>query len=115
MTAYECVLDYTRGRGKYPVGQELKIPLRNPDTMEQIQAKAIIFSSFEEYPDADKLYYVSATAGREKDPVPIKVLEIIPEEAEEVKALPRQKLSLGERKGRMLSDMIKERQEKKKP
>ena len=113
MTEYECVLDYTRGQGKYPVGQELKIRLRNPDTMEQIQAKVIIFSSFEEYPDADKVYYVSATAGREKESVPIKVLEIIPEEAEEVKALPRQKLSLGQRKGKMLSEMIKERQKKK--
>ena len=114
LTEYECVLDYTKGRGKYPVSQELKIPLRNPDTMELIQAKAIIFSSFEEYPEADKLYYVSATAGREKEPVPIKVLEIIEEEQEDVKALPHQKLSLGERKGKMLSDMIKDRQEKKK-
>jgi hypothetical protein len=33
---------------------------------------------------------------------------------EEVEALPKQKLTLGERKGRMLATMLKERQEKKK-
>jgi len=111
---YECVLDYTRGEKKHPVDQEVTIRLRNPDTMETNRAKAIIRPSFEKYPDADRLYYVSATGGREKGAVPIEILEVMPDEAEEVQALPKQKLTLGQRKGRMLADMIKEREEKKK-
>ncbi len=114
MAKYECVLDYTRGEKKHLVDQEVVIKLRNPDTMETIRARAIIRPSFEKYPEAEKLFYVSATGGRDKDPVPIEVLETFSDEAEEVQALPRQKLTLGQRKGRMLADMIKEREEKKK-
>jgi hypothetical protein len=82
--------------------------------MEMFQARVIVRRSFQEYPDADKLYYTSAIGGREKEPLPIEILEVLTEETEEVKPLARQKLTLGERKGRMLSDMIKERQDKKK-
>jgi len=109
---YECVLG--AGEEKYPIDQEVTIRLRNPDTLTATLARVIFRSSFEEYPDAHRLYYVIATSGREKDPVPLEVIEEMPDEAEEVKALPRQKLTLGQRKGRMLADMIKERQDKKK-
>lgn len=96
-----------------PVNQEIKIQLRNPDTFEMFNARAIIRTSFEEYPNADKLYYSSATVGRDKVPVPIEILEILPDQEEEVQALPKQKLPLGQRKGKMLAEMIRERQEKK--
>ena len=99
---------------KDPVNQEIKIQLRNPETYEMINARAIIRTSIEEYPNADKLYYSSATAGRDKEPVPIEILEVLPEKEDEAKALPTQKLSLGQRRGKMLSQMIKEREEKKK-
>ena len=99
---------------KDPVNQEIKIQLRNPETYEMINARAIIRTSFEEYPNADKLYYSSATAGRDKEPVPIEILEVRPEKEDEVNALPTQKLPLGQRRGKMLSEMIKEREEKKK-
>ncbi len=112
MTEYESV--WVPGyHEKDPVNQEIKIQLRNPDTFEMFHARAIIRASFEEYPNADRLYYSSATAGRDKVPVPIEILEILPDKEDEVKALPTQKLSLGERKGKMLAEMIRERQEKK--
>jgi hypothetical protein len=114
LAEYECILDYVKGQEKHPIDQELTITLRDPDTFSTIKAKAIIRSSFEQYPNADKLYYFSGTLGREKEPVPVVVLEVIPDEVEEVKALPKQKLSLGQRKGRMLADMIRERQDKDK-
>jgi hypothetical protein len=98
---------------KDPVNREIKIQLRNPDTFEMFNARAIIRASFEEYPNADRLYYSSATAGRDKAPVPIEILEILPDKEDEVQALPTQRLSLGERKGKMLAEMIRERQEKK--
>lgn len=114
MNEYECVLDYTRGEEKHPVDQEVVIRLRDPDTFEVTQAKAVVRSSFEEYPEADRLFYLSATKGREREPVPIEVIEFVEEEQEEVKVLPKQKLTLGQRRGTMLADMIKERSEKKK-
>ena len=98
---------------KDPVNQEIKIQLRNPDTFEMINARAIIRTSFAEYPNADKLYYSSATAGRDKEPVPIEILEVLPDKEEEVTALPKGRPTLGERKGKMLADMIRERQERK--
>ena len=98
---------------KDPVNQEIKIQLRNPDTFEMFNVRAIIRTSFEEYPNADKLFYSSATAGRDKVPVPIEILEFLPEKEEEIKTLPKSKPPLGERKGKMLSEMIRERQEKK--
>jgi hypothetical protein len=114
MKDYECVLDYTRRESRHPVGQEVTIRLRDPDTFEVLVAKAFIRSSFEDYPDADRVFYVSATKGRESDPVPLEIVEFIEEEEEEVRVLPKQKLTLGQRKGTMLADMIKERGEKKK-
>ncbi len=115
MAEYECYLDAQHGGKKAPVNQETTLRLRDPMSMESFDARVIVRPSFEEYPQAEKMYYFAATVGREKEPVPIEILERMEEKATEVKALPRQKLSLGERKGRMLSDMIKERSEKKKP
>lgn len=112
MEEYECVLG--AGESKYPVDQEVSIRLRNPDTLTAIQARVIIRSSFEDFPEAHKLYYLIATSGREKDPVPVEIIETIADKVEQVEALPRQKLTMGQRKGKMLADMIRERQEKKK-
>ena len=112
MAEWESVL-VPRFREKDPVNQEIKIQLRNPDTFEMINARAIIRTSFEEYPNADKLYYTSAIVGREKEPLPIEILEFLPDQEDEIKALPKARPTLGERKGKMLAEMIKERQEKK--
>lgn len=112
MEEYECVLG--AGDEKYPLDKEVTIRLRNPQTLTANLAKVIFRSSFEEYPHAHKLYYVLATSGREKVPVPIEIMIEMPDETEDVKALPRQKLTLGERKGKMLAEMIRERQGKKK-
>jgi len=97
------------GGDALPFDEEITLQLRNPETMELFQAKVIIYSSSEDHPDTDKLHFTAATTGREKDEHPIKIIEVIEEKEEEIKALPRQKLTLGQRKGRMLADMIKER------
>jgi hypothetical protein len=114
MKEYECVLDYTRGEARHPLNKELILRFRDPDTFEGIKAKVIIRPSFEGYPNLVRVYYVSSTKGREAEAVPVQIIEFIEEEVEEVKVLSKQKLSLGERRGTMLSDMIKERKEKKK-
>jgi hypothetical protein len=115
MKDYERVIVQTKGDQPYPVGELLEVSIRDPDTMESLRAKAIIRSSFEEYPEADRLSYVSPTAGRTEEPVPIEIIEFLTDETEEVEALPQQKLSLGQRRGTMLADMIRDHGEKKKP
>lgn len=115
MAEWEIVFKKGLGVGHdHPINKEITLIIRNPATFQMHNVRAIIRSSFEDYPDADKLYYTSATGGREKDPVPIQILEFSKAEEEEVRRLPQEKLTLGQRKGKMLMDMIRERQEKKK-
>jgi len=113
MKVYERVLDHTKGETRYPVDVELDALIRDPETMESMRVKAVVRSSFEEYPEADKLYYLSPTSGKDKEPVPIEIRGIHADETEEVEALPTQKLSLGQRRGTMLADMIREHGQKK--
>ena len=115
MAEWECVFKKGVGVGHdHPINEEIALVVRNPDTFEMHNVRAILHASFEDYPDADKLYYTSAIGGREREPVPIQILEILKKEEEEIRRLPSQKLTLGQRKGRMLADMIKDRQGKKK-
>jgi hypothetical protein len=97
-----------------PLEEKVTVQLRNPETMELFYATVIIHSASEGPVEGDILYFTAATTGRDSTPHSLEIFEIKKEEEEEVKALPRQKLSLGQRKGRMLMDMIKERGEKKK-
>jgi len=115
MGEYQIVLDHTRGERELPLNKEVVVKqLRDKNTMFTFRAKVIVRSSFDEYPHADKLYYVSPTRGERKEPVPIEIIERLEEAIREVRVLPKTKLTLGERKGRMLATMLKERQEKTK-
>ena len=115
MAEWEVVFKKGVGVGRdHPKDEELTLMIRHPDTYQMHTVRAILRSSFQDYPDADKLYYTSAIGGREEDPVPMEILEFLKEEREEVRRLPHAKPTLGQRKGRMLMDMIKERQEEKK-
>ena len=115
MAEYQIVVDHTREEGELPVNKEVVVSqLRDRATMFTFKAKVIVRSSFEQYPEADKLYYISATKGETQAPVPVEIIERLDKDIEDVKVLPKGKLTLGERKGRMLATMLKERQEKKK-
>lgn len=115
MVEYQLVLDYTRGEQRLPVNKEVVVnQLRDRATMFTHKAKVVVRPSFEDYPNADKLYYISSISGEEKEPVPVEVLEFLDKEIEGVEVLPKGKLTLGERKGRMLATMLKEREEKRK-
>ncbi len=81
MNTYECIRDYTSGEKKFPEGEEITAWLRDPDTFESANVKFMILSSFEEHPDADRMYYVSATAGRDREAVPIEILDNLEKEA----------------------------------
>lgn len=91
--------------------EEAQVELRDPATLETIRARVILAMSPEELPGGDTLWLVQ-TSGRFPKPWGIEIVERFEEEDDEVKALPRRKLSLAERKGKILSDLLKEREEK---
>lgn len=112
------VVGDTKGRRRPPPeNEETIIEIQNPETMERMYVRAIVSSKAEDLPDGDVLWLYTS-AGREDKPWRIKILKEVPgpagESAEEIEAVAHRKLSLRERKGRMLSDLIKEREEREK-
>lgn len=93
--------------------EEIQVELRDPATMDNFQARVVVSQKPEELSGADTLWLVH-TKGRLPQPWAIKIVERIEEEEREVTALPKRRLSIGERKGRMLIDLLKEREEKMK-
>lgn len=121
MTEYELFVDTEASKGrslrldeleaKAAKKEEAQVELRDPATLETIRARAILARSPEDLPGGDTLWLVQ-TSGRFSKPWGIQIIERFEEEDDDVKALPRRKLSLAERKGKILSDLLKERDEK---
>jgi len=99
--------------GLPPENKEVVVELRDPETLTSFKARAMFSTKPEEHPDWDKVWFVRTPEGRLGDAWAVKVIEQLELEEEErdVTALPTRRLSLGERKGRMLIDMLKEREE----
>ena len=93
--------------------EEVLVELRDPATLESFRARVVVASKPEDLPGADTLWLIR-TSGRFSEPWAVKIIERIEEEEPEVKALPRRRLSLAERKGSILSDLLKQREEKMK-
>lgn len=93
--------------------EEAVIELRDPATMESFKARVVISSKLKDLPGADTLWLIR-TSGRFSEPWAVKIIERIQEEEPEVTALPRRRLSLAERKGSILSELLKQREEKMK-
>jgi len=121
MAEYELFVDAEASKGrslrldeleaKAARKEEAQVELRDPATLETIRARAILAMTPEELPGGATLWLVQ-TSGRFPKPWGIEIVERFEEEDDEVKALPRRKLSLAERKGKILSDLLKERDEK---
>lgn len=109
---YEFYLDEEKGVVEPPLDKEVEVELRNPQTFEKFSAKVIISKDPLNLPDPDTLWLFS-TSGRKNTPYYVKIIEVAEEELPEVKALPRRKLSLGERRGTMLVKMLKDREKTK--
>ena len=91
--------------------EEVLVELRDITTLENIKVRAILGLTPEAVPGGEILWLIR-TSGRFSSPWSIKIIERLEDEDDEVAALPRRKLSLAERKGRILSDLLKERDEK---
>ena len=91
--------------------EEVLVELRDTVTLENFRVRAVLGLTPEAVPGGDTLWLIR-TSGRFSSPWSIKIIERLEDEDDEVAALPRRKLSLAERKGRILSDLLKERDEK---
>jgi hypothetical protein len=93
---------------------EMEIEARDPEKMSYIILKGVIHKDSENYPDAD-LLWLRTERGLEKDPWAIEVQEMTSDEEQiEAESRPHVRIAYGGKKGRMLADMLKERQEERK-
>ena len=93
--------------------EEVHLKVLDMETWEWLDVRAIVSRSPEELPGADKLWLYDWWGGEdlvEEEPWAIKILEIQEEPAEEVKVAPKQEISLGRMKGRMLETLIRRQQ-----
>jgi hypothetical protein len=95
-------------------GEERVMELRDPVRVGTIRVQAKVAKSPEEMPEGDTLWTIS-TGGRFGHPWGVKITADLEEEADEVgevAAIKRGRPSLAERRGRILVDLLKEREEK---
>lgn len=96
-----------------PENQQTVLMVRDGDTLETRKVRAVIARTAEGKPAAEKLWLqdIEAVVRRAGNPWWIHVLEVIDEERDEVKVLPKPTISLGKRRGDMLRHLM-QRQEK---
>jgi hypothetical protein len=94
--------------------EEFITELRDPSSLETFKARVQLASNPDALPGADELWLIRTSGRFIEAPWAVRIIERIEEEEEEVKALPRRRLSLAERKGTILSDLLKQREDKMK-
>lgn len=95
-----------------PEDKEIEVELREPRLMESFKVRAVFSSKPGKLPGSDTLWLVRQDTGRFKEPWAVKIIERFEDEAKDVKASSRRKPSLGQRKGYLLADLLKEREKK---
>ncbi|HLB12637.1 MAG TPA: hypothetical protein VJO15_06740 [Dehalococcoidia bacterium] len=95
---------------------ELELELVDNNTLERLKVRAVVASSFDRLPDADRLwlYPKGAINPLEQNPWAIRILEMMEDEPAEAPTAPRQKTSLGRMRGGMLEALIRQREQKEK-
>ena len=98
--------------------EETVVELRDPATETFEDIRGILHKDSENYPDCPLIWVVRVRPGgktREEKPWAIEVLEeMVDEEVIDFEVKPKAKVPYGGRRGRMLADMLKERDEKSK-
>lgn len=93
--------------------EEVHLKVLDMEIWEWLDVRAIVSRSSGDLPGADKLWLYDWWGGEdlvEERPWAIRILEVIEEPAEEVKVAPKQEISLGRMKGRMLETLIRRQQ-----
>jgi hypothetical protein len=93
--------------GDSQTGRSSSFVLKDMDTKENLEVRAIISSKHEDLPDGDVLW-IQNEESYDVDPEAwrIKILEFIEEEEEEVKVLPKMRISMGKQRGGMLKNLM---------
>ncbi|MDY6972386.1 MAG: hypothetical protein SV775_08660 [Thermodesulfobacteriota bacterium] len=96
-------------------GKEVTVELRDPGTMGSFVARVAFFSDPARLPDGDRAIFIDQATRKAltESPWAVKIIEEIEEADDEVEVLPTRKLSLGERKGTLLKDMLESREKKR--
>jgi len=94
---------------------EFLTELRDPSTLETFKARVQMASNPDALPESDELWLIRTSGRFTETPWAVKIIARVEDEEEEVVALPKRRLSLAERKGTILSDLLKQREEKMKP
>jgi len=112
MKDYEA---YFENRDSVKIGEEMELEVKDRDTFEEIEVKAVISDKEEDFApgEYDNLWIeFGDNLGINRERWFIKVLEKVEEEVEEVVIKKKVKTSLGQRRGFMIRSMIEERQKK---
>lgn len=96
------------------INQETEVELRDPSTSENFRAKVIFASNPGDLPGSDKLWLVCTKGKLRNEPWVVKILERIEDEEADVQLLARRRPSLTERRGKILEELLKEREKKEK-
>ncbi len=103
------------GRSDPKIGEEIIIEVADLETLEKSKAKAVVSPKTEDLPSSDELWLEDEAkyeTVRADNPWRIKIIEWQEEEEEEIEMRPRQQVSLGKRKGAVLTSLIREREKK---
>ena len=94
-------------------GKEMEIEVQEPETERYVTLRGIVHRDSENYPDADIVWNRTDIGFREEKPWAIEVIEeITDEEPVVMEKKPPVRVAYGGRKGRMLADMLRERDDK---
>ena len=93
-------------------GKEMTLLVQDPDTLEAVALRGIYHKDWEKYPDADCLL-LKTEQGFDWERWAVEVIkEAVDDESIPFEAKPHGKVAYGGRKGRMLADMLRERDAK---
>jgi hypothetical protein len=115
MAEYKLYLSEAGTAAKRPEeGKELELELVDSTTLERVKVRAVLSSTPEQLPGADRLWLYAKGAMSPLEPAPwaIRILELMDEEPVEVPSSPRQRISMGRMRGGMLEALIRERERK---
>ena len=114
MAEYKLYLSEAGTSAKRPEeGKELEVEVVDNSTLERLKMNAVLASSGDKLPGADRLWLYAKGAMEPLEPQPwaIQVLEIMEDEPMEAPTTPKKQVSLGRMRGGMLEALIKQRQQ----
>lgn len=100
--------EYTAAKGDAQMGRTSVFTLKDLETMQNVRARGVVSRRREDLPDGEEVLVQEEKAYNVlPEPWYLKLLEVIEEEEEEVKVLPKMKVALGKQRGGMIKSLLK--------